>query len=198
MIGIIIIIIFCISIAALTLSIMSYVKSHKNSKMSSKLSTQSNSNLVTIPLTRKSGGNGGVTVYDLKSDGYHIFITQISNLKPNCSVTLSFNDLAVNLPVDSNGIAYPGGKKGQPLMLSLLPYNDIRLTVQDNSGKVPNGTFSSLKVADGLPSKNPIKFQMSLVSIPKGGSLQTCNYSPSDIVTRTGMIQNGSFGFPDL
>ena len=198
MIGVIIVIIFCISIVSLILSIMSYVKSHKNFKMSSKLSTQSNSNLITIPLQKISGGNGGVTVYDLKSGGYHIFITQISNLKPNCSVTLSFNDLEANLPVDGNGIAYPGGKKGQPLMLSLLPYNDIRLTTQDNSGKVPNGTFSSLKVADVLPSKNPIKFSMRLVSIPKGGSLQTCNYSQSDIVTKTGMIQNGSFGFPVL
>ena len=196
MMGIIIVIILCISIAALTLSSLSYVKSHKNSKMSSKILNQTDSNLVKIPLTRISGGGGVPTSYDLKSDGYHIFITQISNLKPNCSVTLSFNDLAANLPVDNNGIAYPGGKKEQPLMLSLMPYNEIKLTTQYNWENIPIGTFSSLKVTDVLPNKNSIKFQMSLVNLPQGGPSQTCNYNQSDIVTKTGMIQNGAFGFP--
>ena len=185
-----IIIIFCISIISLILSSLSYVKSRKNTKMSSKLSNQTDSNLVTIPLQKISGGNDGVTAYKVKSADGHIFITQISNLKPNCSVILSFNDFVVNLPVDSNGIAYPGGKKGQPLMLVLLPLNDIRLTTQDNSGKVPIGTFSSVTWKG--------KFLMSLVSIPQGGPSQICNYNQSDIVTRTGMIQNGSIGFPDL
>jgi len=105
-------------------------------------------------------------------------------------VILSFNDLAVNLPVDGNGIAYPGGKKGQPLMLVLLPYNDIKLTTQDNSGKVPIGTFSSVTWKENFP--------MRLVKLPQGGPSQACNYNQSDIVTKTGMIQNGAFGFPDL
>ena len=186
MIGIIMIIILCVSIAALILSILAYMKSYKNSKIPSTMFNQTGSNLVQIPLTRMT--SSGAANYDLKSDGYHIFITQISNLKPNCPVRLKFNDLQINLPVNNDGIAYPGGKKGQPLMLSLMPDNIIRLISQSSWDQIPIGTFSSLKVTDVLPDNNPKKLGLLLVES------QDCNYSQSDIVTRYATIQNGSFG----
>jgi len=187
MIGIVIVIIFCISIVSLILSSLSYVKSNKNDKMSSTISNQTNSNLITIPLKKITKGSVPEfrASYDIKN-GEYIFITQISNLKPNCPVQLSFNDLVANLPVDNNGIAYPGGEKGQSLWLILLPNNDIKLAAQDNWSKTPTGTFSRLTYPDTT------RFQMQLVNS------QNCNYSQSDIVSKKAIIQDGGFGFPNL
>ena len=193
---IILVIISCISIVALIIACLSYTKTCKDNggptpppvacaspPFEREKSNQGDSNLIKIPLYKSDR-----TTYDIKSGGY-LFITKISNLKPNCPVRLTFNDLWINLPVDINGNAYPGGKKGQPLMLSLMPYNDVKLHQQDKwTGETPMGTFSSFKITDVLPSNIPKKFEMLLVN-----SL-ACNYSPSSIETKTAIILNGSFG----
>ena len=182
---IILVIVSCISIVALIIACLAYTKTcNGNEPFEREKINQVDSNLVTIPLNLNKSNRS----YDIKIGGY-LFITKISNLIPNCPVSLSFNDLRINLPVDSNGNAYPGGKKGQPLMLSLMPYNDVKLHQQDKwTGEIPMGTFSSLKITDVLPSNIPKKLEMLLVN-----SL-ACNYSPSSIETKTAIIRNGAFG----
>ena len=98
------------------------------------------------------------------------------------------NDLEINLPVDSSGVAYPGGMEGQPLILSLIPYNEVTLIITTKWDGIPMGTFSKWKINDLLPSNQIKKFQMKAVN-----SKNICSYTKANFQILNATMQNGSF-----
>ena len=184
MIYIIILFLFCLGLAGLIVACFAYTHSRK--KPSSQTMKDTNlvySNLVNTPLFRSAANT-----YQISELGY-VYITSISNLPPNCTVQLSFNDLQVNLPVDSSGVAYPGGMKGQPLILSLIPYSPAVLSIPPAAkwDGIPMGTFSKWKITDLLPSNLTKNFQMKSVN-----SKNICNYTKANFQILNATMRNGA------
>ena len=183
MIYIIILFLFCLGLAGLIVACFAYTHSRK--KPSSQTMKDTNlvySNLVNIPLPLID-----TNTYGISKLGY-VYITSISNLPPNCIVRLVLNDLEINLPVDSSGVAYPGGMEGQPLILSLIPYNEVTLIITTKWDGIPMGTFSKWKINDLLPSNQIKKFQMKAVN-----SKNICSYTKANFQILNATMQNGSF-----
>ena len=183
MIYIIILFLFCLGLVGLIVACFAYTHSRK--KPSSQTMKDTNlvySNLVNIPLPLID-----TNTYGISKLGY-VYITSISNLPPNCIVRLVLNDLEINLPVDSSGVTYPGGMEGQPLILSLIPYNEVTLIITTKWDGIPMGTFSKWKINDLLPSNQIKKFQMKAVN-----SKNICSYTKANFQILNATMQNGSF-----
>ena len=82
--------------------------------------------------------------------------------------------------------------EGQPLILSLIPYNIVKLYIPTKWNGIPTGTFSKFKITDLLPSNEIKKIQMKSVN-----SKNMCNYTKANYQILNATIQNGSFGLKE-
>lgn len=113
------------------------------------------------------------------------FLFSISNLIPNSSYDITFNDLSLQFLSDSNGVIYINKNKDY-LPVGCIPYNDIRIQpgVHNNikNMNIPIGNYSNDPHID-LPCKD-IKMTVSLIMF----DVKTQTFTPVD---RNIIIQNG-------
>lgn len=114
------------------------------------------------------------------------FLFSISNLIPNSSYDITFNDLFLQFLSDSNGVIYMNKNKDY-LPVGCIPYNDIRIQpgVHNNikNMNIPIGNYSNDPHID-WPCKD-IKMTLSLIMF----DVKTQTFIPVD---RNIIIQNGS------
>jgi len=116
----------------------------------------------------------------------HDNLVSVSNLIPNSSYEIVFNDLALQFLSDSNGVVYINKNKDY-LPIDCIPYNDIIIQpgVHNNikSMNIPIGNYSNEPHID-WPCKY-IKMTVSLIMF----DVNTQTFIPVD---RNIIIKNGS------
>ena len=117
------------------------------------------------------------------------FLISISNLIPNSSYDITFNDLSLQFLSDSNGVVYIN-KNRDYLPIGCIPYNDIRIQpgVHNNikNMNIPIGNYSNEQ--DIVWPCKVIKMTVSLIMF----DVKTQTFIPVD---RNIIIQNGGLSF---
>jgi len=113
-------------------------------------------------------------------------VVSISNLIPNSSYHIMFNDLALQFLSDSNGIIYMNKNKDY-LPISCIPYNDVWITPgvhnKNKNMNAPMGNYYS-QSQHSWPCKD-IKMTVSLIMF----DVKSQTFVPVD---RDIIIHNGS------